>query len=104
MRGQLVGVPVGCRGRWVRALSKPETDSPASRPPVHNRMPMVLAPGAWDEWLAPGPLPSPGLAQLLAPAPDELLDAYPVSLAANNVRNDGPGLVPPRLDWIRGTG
>jgi putative SOS response-associated peptidase YedK len=63
--------------------------------PVHHRMPVVLAPEVWEEWLQPGPLGPRHLAELLAPAPDDLLEAYPVGAAVNNARNDGPELVDP---------
>ena len=65
---------------------------------IHNRMPVVLAPEAWDRWLDPSP-PDPGELQgLLVPAPDGSLEAYPVSRAVNDVRNDGPGLIEPLDD------
>ena len=61
--------------------------------PIHNRMPVVVPFDAWDRWLDPA-LPDLGELQgLLVPAPDEDLEAYPVSRAVNNVRNDGPELI-----------
>ena len=61
--------------------------------PIHNRMPVVLAEEAWDLWLDTG-LADPGELQgLLVPAADADLEAYPVSRAVNNVRNDGPSLI-----------
>lgn len=61
--------------------------------PIHNRMPVVVPFDAWDRWLDPA-LPDLGeLQSLLVPAPDEDLEAYPVSRAVNNVRNDGPELI-----------
>ncbi len=61
--------------------------------PIHNRMPVVVPFDAWDRWLDPA-LPDPAKLQgLLVPAPDEDLEAYPVSRAVNNVRNDGPELI-----------
>ena len=61
--------------------------------PIHNRMPVVVPFDAWDRWLDPT-LPDLGELQgLLVPAPDEDLEAYPVSRAVNNVRNDGPELI-----------
>lgn len=61
--------------------------------PIHNRMPVVVPDDAWDRWLDPS-LPDPGELQgLLVPAPDDDLEAYPVSRAVNNVRNDGPELI-----------
>jgi len=91
-------------GRAMRSCTIITTAANGTVAPVHNRMPVVLAPGSWDEWLAPGPLPSSGLAQLLAPAPDDLLDAYSVGSAVNDVRKNSAELVAPRLDGIRGTG
>ncbi|MEO5919188.1 MAG: SOS response-associated peptidase, partial [Candidatus Limnocylindrales bacterium] len=62
---------------------------------IYDRMPVILPPEAWDRWLDPG-LPDPGELQgLLVPAPDAALEAYPVSRAVNNVRNDGPMLIDP---------
>jgi hypothetical protein len=55
-------------------------------------MPVVLAPQVWDEWLGPRPLPAARLAELMAPAPDDLLTAYPVGTAVNSARHDGPEL------------
>ena len=55
---------------------------------VHDRMPVVLAPGDWAEWLE-GDDP----AALLRPAPDDLLRFWPVSKAVNSPRNNGPELL-----------
>ena len=64
--------------------------------PVHQRMPVVLSQHNWDEWLQPGPLPPGRLAELLVPAPEESLDAYPVGEEVNKAGNDGPELIEPR--------
>lgn len=62
---------------------------------IHDRMPVVVPKEAWDRWLDPAP-PDPGELQgLLVPARDGSLEAYPVSRAVNDVRNDGPGLIEP---------
>jgi putative SOS response-associated peptidase YedK len=61
-------------------------------------MPVLLPPAAWDRWLDPA-LPDPAeLNGLLVPADDDVLEAYPISQAVNNVRNDGPGLIEPLKD------
>ena len=67
--------------------------------PVHHRMPVVIPPEAWDDWLRPEPLRPSRLAELLAPALDALLDAYPVSTAVNKAGNDGPELIAP-VPWF----
>ena len=62
---------------------------------IHDRMPVVVAREAWDRWLDPS-LPDPGELQgLLVPVEDGSLEAYRVSRAVNDVRNDGPGLILP---------
>lgn len=60
--------------------------------PLHARMPVILDPDSWSAWLAE----TTELADLrpfLAPAPDDLLEAYPVSTAVNDVRRNGPELL-----------
>jgi putative SOS response-associated peptidase YedK len=64
---------------------------------VHDRMPLVLPPSAWDTWLDPDRSPDDdAVAALLAPASAELvarMELRPVSPLVNNVRNNGPELV-----------
>ena len=60
---------------------------------IHNRMPVLLAPAAWDEWLDPTFDDTDHLQTLLVPAPDALLVAHGVSTEVNNVRNNGPHLL-----------
>ena len=68
---------------------------------IHDRMPVVLDPADWDAWLADG-TPSDQLRSLLRPAPAEPFDAYAVSPAVNNVRNEGPELLAPLSRWSDG--
>ncbi len=68
---------------------------------IHDRMPVVLDPTDWDAWLAEG-TPAESLRALLRPAPAEPLDAYAVSPAVNNVRNEGPELLDPLSRWSAG--
>ncbi len=62
---------------------------------IHDRMPMVVPPTAWAQWLDPG-LEDPELARdlLTVTQPDDL-DAYAVSTAVNTVVNNTPDLVEP---------
>jgi putative SOS response-associated peptidase YedK len=59
---------------------------------IHDRMPVILPPTAWDAWLDPDDADVDALGKLLVPAPSDLLVLRPVSTAVNNVRNDGPHL------------
>jgi putative SOS response-associated peptidase YedK len=66
---------------------------------VHDRMPLILPPAAWDTWLDPDrPATDDAVAALLAPPPQELVARFelrPVSSRVNSVRNNGPELIAP---------
>ena len=63
--------------------------------PIHDRMPVVLSADAEAAWLDPD-LGTEALADLLIPAPDDVLTTREVSDLVNNVREDGPALIEPR--------
>lgn len=62
---------------------------------IHDRMPMVVEPERYAEWLDPNLSAPDQLAALLVPAAPGRLEAYPVSREVNDVRNNGPQLVTP---------
>jgi putative SOS response-associated peptidase YedK len=62
--------------------------------PLHDRMPVVVPPDAFDLWLDPNADPQMA-ASLMTPAPDDLLEACEVSSAVNRVANDDPSLLTP---------
>ena len=62
--------------------------------PIHDRMPVVLDPGDWDQWLDPS-VEASRAQKLLVPAPPEWFEVFPVSSRVNNVANDGPELLDP---------
>jgi putative SOS response-associated peptidase YedK len=62
---------------------------------VHDRMPIMLPPSAWDTWLDPEVQDVDLLGRFLVPAPPELIELRPVSTEVNNVRNTGPQLLDP---------
>ena len=65
--------------------------------PLHDRMPVVLPPTAWDAWLDPQTAIADALT-LLAPAPDDLLDARAVTTRVNRVEHDDPGCLAPSVE------
>lgn len=71
------------------------TDANELVAPIHDRMPVIVAPASYDRWLDPA-IADPG--ELLAPYPADLMMAYPVSTRVNNVRNEGPELIEPQPD------
>ena len=62
---------------------------------LHSRMPVVLAPDAWDVWLDADDADRDELRALLVPAPGERFAWHPVSPEVNNARSRGPHLVEP---------
>lgn len=63
--------------------------------PIHDRMPVILAPEDFAAWLDPKNEDTEALQKLIRPAPAEPFEAYPVSRAVNSPGNEGPGLVVP---------
>lgn len=62
---------------------------------LHDRMPVILPPSAWDTWLDPENHDTEALGQLLVPAPPEIITFHPVSTEVNNARNQGAHLLDP---------
>jgi putative SOS response-associated peptidase YedK len=62
---------------------------------VHERMPVILPPESWDAWLDPDNTDTEQLAELLQPAPEEMLTLWPVDMAVGNTRNNRPELQEP---------
>jgi putative SOS response-associated peptidase YedK len=100
------GAPFAFAGLW--ASWRPRTEEPveplrscaivttAATGPVralHDRMPVILVPGAESAWLDPE-TPAPALHELLA-APATTLVARPVSRAVNDARHDAPDCLDP---------
>lgn len=55
---------------------------------IHNRMPVILPPDAYAQWLDAGIGNPAELQPLLAPYPVEEMAAYPVSTLVNNPKDD----------------
>jgi putative SOS response-associated peptidase YedK len=96
------GDPFGLAGVWgawhsrdgevVESVAIVTAPSLGAAARLHDRMPIVLSPSSYGDWLDPS-LPDPE--RLLAPARVEELVAMPVSTAVNDPRNDGPECVAP---------
>jgi len=61
---------------------------------IHDRMPMTVARGDWEQWLDPQ-VGADHAGGLLVPAMSGALSAYPVSTLVNSVKNNGPELIAP---------
>jgi putative SOS response-associated peptidase YedK len=63
--------------------------------PIHNRMPVILAPPSYDQWLDPAFQHIEPLNALLRPYPSEEITVCPVSTLVNNPRHDAPECLEP---------
>lgn len=99
------GRPLAVAGLWESWRSSDASDAPlrtcailtcppnATVAPIHDRMPVILGPDEWSAWLDPGNDDAEALQSLLDPAPDDLLDAWPVSHAVNDVHRKDEQLI-----------
>jgi putative SOS response-associated peptidase YedK len=84
---------MGPNGEELETAAIVTTSANRTLAPIHERMPVILPPEAHDLWLDNAAADAETAASLIVPAPDELLDAIPVSDAVNKVANDNPQLV-----------
>ena len=70
------------------------TDANGTVSPFHDRMPVILDRATIDVWLDQA-TPADRLQELLAPAPDDFLEAVAVSKLVNSPKNDGPECIAP---------
>jgi len=82
-------------GEWLTSCAVITTTATDALGHIHDRMPMVIRPEAWDAWLDPGLVDADAAVALLSVTDAEGLEAYAVSRAVGNVRNNGPDLVAP---------
>ncbi len=83
------------QGEVVESCTLITTEANESLKPIHHRMPVILAPEAWDAWLDPGPAPAGALAALLRPDAGAGLAAHPVERLVNDARVDAPACIAP---------
>lgn len=62
---------------------------------IHHRMPVLLPEAAWDTWLDPDQDDVEVLTALLVPAPEDMLQMWPVDPAVSSPRSNGPDLLRP---------
>jgi putative SOS response-associated peptidase YedK len=81
------------RFRWTCTVLTTRAEDSVGH--IHDRMPLLVEPARYDAWLDPAHGDVDDLKRLLVPAAPGRLEAYPVSTAVNNVRNNGPELLDP---------
>ena len=80
---------------WLWTATVITTSAPDELGMIHDRMPMIIDPASWADWLDPANSDVADLRGLLSPAAASGLTTYPVSTEVNSVRNNGPQLIEP---------
>jgi putative SOS response-associated peptidase YedK len=98
------GEPLAMGGLWeswtnpegeiLRTFCVITTGPNAVMTPIHDRMPVILRREDWARWLAPGTAMEQ-VSPLIAPAPAEVMQAWPVSRKVSSAREEGPDLIEP---------
>jgi putative SOS response-associated peptidase YedK len=78
---------------WTATVITTTAEDPLGH--IHDRMPMLVEPERYDDWLDATTTDVDDLRSLLVPAAPGRLEAYPVSTEVNHVANNGPLLVEP---------
>jgi putative SOS response-associated peptidase YedK len=103
--GRPDGVPFGMAGLWdvwkgpegeVLSCSIIVTEANPFMSKLHDRMPVILEPKDYEQWLDPDNQDTVSLKQLLVPEMGDRLIEWPVSRLLNNPRNEGAKCAEPR--------
>jgi putative SOS response-associated peptidase YedK len=90
---------IGPNGEEFDSAAIVTTDANRALSELHNRMPVIVPPEAFDTWLGQphveGKDDLAAASALIAPAPEDLLEVYPVSTDVNRVVNDNANLLQP---------
>jgi putative SOS response-associated peptidase YedK len=62
---------------------------------VHDRMPVIVAPQAFELWLDSANVDATAAAALITPAADDVFECYEISTAVNRAANDSAELIAP---------
>jgi putative SOS response-associated peptidase YedK len=82
-------------GSEIRSCTIITTQPNSLLEPIHNRMPVILPPNAYNLWLASEDRQPAQLNDLLIPYPSDEMIAFPVSKMVNSPQNDSPDLIKP---------
>ena len=82
-------------GEWHRTCSIITTKPNEFMKPIHDRMPVLLEPEVWDDWLDRSNDDAESLQALMRPPSEDLLETYEVATYVNSVRNTSPECVAP---------
>lgn len=84
----------------VRSVSLITTPPNALLAGIHDRMPVIVPPERYAEWLDPQNRDPQRLKGFLSPYAEERMEARPVSPAVSNPRNEGRQLIEPLAEAL----
>jgi putative SOS response-associated peptidase YedK len=82
-------------GEWLRSFTIVTTEPNELLAPLHDRMPVILGPEDWPQWLGESAVAPQRLKAMLAPYPANDIVAWPVGQRVGNVKNNDPSLIEP---------
>jgi putative SOS response-associated peptidase YedK len=89
-------------GKTLASFTIITTQANARLAPLHGRMPAILPPDRWAQWLGEARTSQSELKAMLAPYPGAGLTFWPVDRRVGNVRNDNPDLFAPLEGPLQG--
>jgi putative SOS response-associated peptidase YedK len=89
-------------GQVLRTCTIVTTDAGPDVAPVHDRMPAIIEPGDWDEWLGIDDVDTDALLTLLLPSQEGTLVSHPVDQRVNHPEVDDPELLEPVAERDQG--
>jgi putative SOS response-associated peptidase YedK len=78
-------------GQWIRTFAIITTDANEMVAEIHDRMPLIIAPGYYQRWLSDDPDPH----ELMRVFPAEPMRMSPISTRVNKPENDDPSILGP---------
>jgi len=90
----------GITALWngVRTVSLITTEPNEVMRPIHDRMPVIVAPEDYATWLDPAEQDAGELMRFVRPYPAERMSAYRVGTRVSKPENDEPSLIEPAAD------
>jgi putative SOS response-associated peptidase YedK len=89
----LCSIWCGPNGEEVDTVAIVTVPANAELAPIHDRMPAILDPAGFDDWLDTGGVSAAAASRLALPQPVGALRYHPVSTRVNAASQDDPGLV-----------
>jgi putative SOS response-associated peptidase YedK len=94
-KGEPLFALAGITSLWngMRSVSLITTEPNRVMEPIHDRMPVIVAPQDYAAWLDPASDDVPALTALVRPYPAERMSARPVSTRVSRPENDDAALI-----------